>query len=122
MLELKQLTIALELVTTLTYLFHQRKGFPFFCLGQTLEKIFFIIRVDWGKEPTLRTNARNFLDGLCIPEHYASKCVKESNQDKKQCYSNNIYNTKQLIKKIKLKLSVLSLVMGKEPICGLYTP
>ena len=56
-------------------------------------------RVDWGKEPTLRTNAHNFLHGLCIPEHYASKCVKESNQDKKQCYSTNIYNTKQLIKK-----------------------
>ena len=58
-----------------------------------------INRVDWGKEPTLRTNAHNFLHGLCIPEHYASKCVKESNQDKKQCYSTNIYNTKQLIKK-----------------------
>ena len=54
-----------------------------------------------GKEPTLRTNAHNFLHGLCIPEHYASKCVKESNQDKKQCYSTNIYNNKQLIKKLK---------------------
>ena len=41
----------------------------------------------------------NFLHGLCIPEHYASKRVKESNQDKEQCYSTNIYNTKQLIKK-----------------------
>ena len=54
----------------------------------------FEYKVDWGKEPTLRTNTYNFLHGLCIPEHYASKCVKESNQDKKQCYSTNIYNTK----------------------------